>query len=220
MNSLPEARSYRWLFWLIAAIGLTADLVSKYEIFAHMYDTMATQGAELFPNATRDEIFEHLYGGEGASITIIPGAFRLHVSPFQPKPDDATGFLRQLRSYKGSNHWPHVNKGALFGFGQGRNILFGAVSVLAAAVIIGWSFQPAAGRDWFLCVALGLILAGTLGNLYDRIVFEGVRDFLHWYKWIDWPVFNIADVCLVCGAGMLLLEAFFRKPEPAAEPAS
>jgi signal peptidase II len=52
-----------------------------------------------------------------------------------------------------------------------------------------------------------LILAGTLGNLYDRLVFDGVRDFLHFYL-IDWPVFNIADCCLVCGAFLLLAQAF------------
>jgi lipoprotein signal peptidase len=72
-----------------------------------------------------------------------------------------------------------------------------------------------------LCAALGLILAGTLGNLYDRLVFNGVRDFLHWDYFYDWPVFNVADCCLVCGAGLLLLQAFGKQaprnsPEPAA----
>jgi lipoprotein signal peptidase len=57
-----------------------------------------------------------------------------------------------------------------------------------------------------------LILAGTLGNFYDRIVFNGVRDFLHWNYLFDWPVFNIADCCLVCGAGLLLLQAFAAQP--------
>jgi len=54
---------------------------------------------------------------------------------------------------------------------------------------------------------LGLILAGTLGNLYDRVVFNGVRDFLYFHL-IEWPVFNIADCCLVCGAFLLLAQAF------------
>ena len=62
-------------------------------------------------------------------------------------------------------------------------------------------------RDWALCAALGLILAGTVGNLYDRIVFNGVRDFLFFHL-IEWPVFNVADCCLVCGAFLLLGQAF------------
>src|SRR5436305_586252 len=71
-----------------------------------------------------------------------------------------------------------------------------------------------------LIASLGLILAGTLGNLYDRIVFSGVRDFLHWYRYFDWPVFNIADCCLVCGAGLLLAHAFFTVEREAQEPAA
>ena len=61
-----------------------------------------------------------------------------------------------------------------------------------------------------------LILGGTLGNLYDRVVFHGVRDFLHWSYAFDWPVFNIADCCLVSGAFLLLFQAFFAKHEQAA----
>jgi lipoprotein signal peptidase len=108
-----------------------------------------------------------------------------------------------------------VNQGALFGLGKDfaylANGVFAAVSVAAALAIVVWSRRPATGRDPCLCIALGLILAGTLGNLYDRIVFGGVRDFMHFY-WIDWPVFNFADCCLVCGAGLLLAQAFFSRP--------
>jgi lipoprotein signal peptidase len=78
--------------------------------------------------------------------------------------------------------------------------------------------------DGWLSAALGLILAGTVGNFYDRVVFGGVRDFLYFYK-INFPVFNGADCCLVCGAAMLLIHAFFLAPpetpkptEPAATP--
>ena len=66
--------------------------------------------------------------------------------------------------------------------------------------------------DLWVCIALGLILGGTLGNLYDRVVFNGVRDFLHWNYLFDWPVFNLADSCLVCGACLLLLQAFGKQP--------
>ena len=114
-----------------------------------------------------------------------------------------------------SNKIPKVNHGALWGIG-GRdetgydyNHIFAVVSVAAAILMMGWSFRAATATDRWLCIALGLILAGTLGNLYDRIIFDGVRDFLQWVYLYHWPRFNIADSCLVCGAGLLLVQAFF-----------
>src|SRR5438445_18032 len=99
----------------------------------------------------------------------------------------------------------------------GANAVFALVSVLAAGAIVYWSLRRSTVHDWSLCAALGLILAGTLGNLYDRLVFGGVRDFLHWYRWFEWPVFNVADCCLVCGAFLLLAQAFWNRPEPVGE---
>jgi lipoprotein signal peptidase len=111
---------------------------------------------------------------------------------------------------------PHVNQGALFGFLRDHKALanggFAFISLLAAAAIIVWSLHKNTARDRWLCSALGLILAGTLGNFYDRIVFNGVRDFLHWNYLFDWPVFNVADCCLVCGAFLLLVQAFASQP--------
>ena len=107
---------------------------------------------------------------------------------------------------------PHVNQGALFGFLNNHrgaaNLGFAVISLLAAVAIVYWSRQKGVARDPWLCAALGLILAGTLGNLYDRLVFNGVRDFLHWNYLVNWPVFNVADCCLVLGAFLLLFQAF------------
>lgn len=114
---------------------------------------------------------------------------------------------------------PRVNPGALFGSTFSlptgfSNQVFAAVSVLAALAIAYWSTLKSTAADRSLCASLGLILAGTLGNLYDRIVFDGVRDFIHWhyYAAFDWPVFNIADCCLVSGAFLLLVQAFWSRP--------
>lgn len=112
---------------------------------------------------------------------------------------------------------PHVNQGALFGLAQqfqgSANMVFAIISFLAAVLIIVWSIPKSTAKDGALCVALGLILGGTLGNLYDRLFFGGVRDFLDWRYLYDWPVFNIADCCLVIGAGMLLIQAFRAQPQ-------
>ncbi len=132
--------------------------------------------------------------------------------------DQGTGFqlVAQFESDAAGVRVPHVNQGALFGFLRDHKTLansgFAVISLLAAAAIVYWSTHKSTARDRWLCCALGLILAGTLGNFYDRIVFNGVRDFLHWNYLFDWPVFNIADCCLVCGAGLLLLQAFAMQP--------
>jgi signal peptidase II len=96
--------------------------------------------------------------------------------------------------------------------------------VIAALGISIWGMRKQTGRDKWLCISLGLILAGTVGNLFDRVVFGGVRDFLYFYL-IEWPVFNVADCCLVIGALMLLVQAVFAKkadpaPAVAANPAA
>jgi signal peptidase II len=189
----PVERSYRWLFWCLALVGLALDQGSKYGVFYALYND-----------------------GRGDSRELIPGAFHL-TTQFTTERDRGEGLLSPLRTW-GGDQLPYVNNGALFGLGKDANALFALVSVAAAAAILGWSTRPASTRDWFLSVALGLILAGTLGNLYDRVVFGGVRDFLHWDKWVDWPVFNLADCCLVCGAFLLLVQAFCTQPEAGAEP--
>jgi lipoprotein signal peptidase len=157
------------------------------------------------------------------------------MAQFTGKTDEG-GILSSLRTV-GGDVMPHVNHGALFGFHLSRlftnrveawvdNAAFAVISVAAALLIGYWATLQSTARDRFLCASLGLILAGTLGNLYDRIVFGGVRDFIHWHydRSFDWPVFNIADCCLVIGASLLLLQAFFVRPtdeteEPAAESA-
>src|SRR5205085_6137333 len=154
-------------------------------------------------------------------LKLVPGTFDIVASHTQQRFDE-TGFVAALQTVSGA-HQPYVNRGALFGWGNGRgdgddlNILFAAVSLLAAVGITYWSLRPATRRDRILSGALGLILAGTMGNFYDRVVFSGVRDFLHWYRFYDWPVFNIADCCLVCGAGLLLAHAFLTVEEAADE---
>jgi lipoprotein signal peptidase len=171
--------------------------------------TLALLGASL-DQASKYGVFHWLYnGGAGNRHQVVPGAFEL-----------TADFLHDPN---GVVLGPRVNQGALFGiFGDHKeraNAVFATVSVLAAAAIVWWSTRKATAGDGFLCAALGLILAGTLGNLYDRVVFGGVRDLLHFY-WFEWPVFNVADCCLVVGAFLLLAQAFWaRHDAPAPQPA-
>jgi lipoprotein signal peptidase len=187
-------RSYRWLFWSLVVLGLLLDQGSKYGVFRWLY-----------------------HEGTGGEWVIVPGAFRL-VAQYTHEEGAGGRALDSLRTWSGAR-LPEVNHGALFGMLREyvtlANVLFAVVSVIAAIAITYWSTRRTTARDRFLCAALGLILAGTLGNLYDRLVFNGVRDFLHFY-YINWPVFNVADCCLVVGAFMLLAQAFLN--QPATEP--
>jgi lipoprotein signal peptidase len=191
--SNPAERRYRWLFWTLALVGFAVDQTAKYGIFGWLYND-----------------------GRGGDYTVVPQTFDLiarYRGPLEVVPEDAS--FRFLRTISGE-HWPFVNHGALFGIGGQTglgNLIFTMVSVTAALAIILWTLKSATARDRYLCCALGLILAGTLGNLYDRLLFGGVRDFMHWYRFIDWPVFNVADICLVIGASLLVLEALVRSPE-------
>jgi signal peptidase II len=108
------------------------------------------------------------------------------------------------------------------------------LSMAAASSIVYWLFVRGHARSWWLTITLGLILAGALGNLYDRMNLHGwkdtngapvyaVRDFLNCTipgfefegikprlkREYHWPVFNFADMFLVTGAIMLTLYSFF-----------
>jgi signal peptidase II len=116
-----------------------------------------------------------------------------------------------------------LNEGALFGIGAGKVWLFAVLSVVAGAAILYWLFIAGAARDLLLTVALAAVMAGVLGNLYDRLGIwsEGipagypryaVRDWIllrydNDPKW-TWPNFNIADMLLVGGAGLLMFHAW------------
>jgi signal peptidase II len=129
--------------------------------------------------------------------------------------------------------WPGVfglqaslNEGALFGMGQGRVFIFALLSMAAAVGIVAWLFLGRAATDRLLTVALWMVTAGILGNLYDRLGLPGLK----WHftspthqigdpvyavrDWIlvmigqwPWPNFNIADSLLVSGAILLAWQA-------------
>jgi signal peptidase II len=188
-------RTYRWLLITFAAIGLTADQTSKYGVFRWLY---------------KDGQYAESYGN---SHEVVPGWFKL-IAQFDPdSPRCECGFA-DLQTWS-APVMPRVNHGALFGMGGSKkgtaNGFFAGVSVVAALAIVVWGLRRNTARDPWLMATLGLILAGTVGNLYDRLVFNGVRDFLYFYR-IDWPVFNVADCCLVVGAGLLLFQAVFITP--------
>jgi len=107
------------------------------------------------------------------------------------------------------------NTGAAFSFLAGaegwQTLLFSAIAVVAAVVIVVLISRNR-GKILF-CAGLALILGGALGNLYDRLVYGKVVDFLdfHVAGW-HWPAFNVADSAISVGAAMLIVESFLQRP--------
>jgi signal peptidase II len=148
-------------------------------------------GGAGFDLATKALVFSRIGPPPAPPVTLIPDVLELHTN---------------------------YNRGALWGFGGSlphSPLIFATLSVLAALAICYWLFVKGATRDGWLTAALGLIMAGALGNCYDRLVFGQVRDFVYFHVdpiRFDCAIFNFADNMLVAGAIGLMLLAL--RPEP------
>lgn len=121
-----------------------------------------------------------------------------------------------------------LNPGAVFGIGAGQRWFFVIFTLIACVVAVTLFVKWTHAKDWLAHGGFGLIIAGGLGNLYDRLVFACVRDFIHplpgvrlpfGLRWPGgnpeiWPyVSNVADAFLIVGIVMLMIHAW-RLPEP------
>jgi signal peptidase II len=99
------------------------------------------------------------------------------------------------------------NSGAAFGFApSGAMFFLVAEVVVSIGLIVYVARNP--GATWSEAV-LGLIVGGTLGNAYDRVVYGTVTDFVNFHFW---PVFNVADSAISIGVVALIAGQLLRKP--------
>ncbi len=105
------------------------------------------------------------------------------------------------------------NTGAAFSMAGGRGAIIGLAALVVVAVVV-WQGAGVSGR--LGAVAVGLVLGGALGNLIDRAFRGGggflggaVVDFID-FQW--WPIFNVADSCVVIGAILLVVVTVLRSP--------
>ncbi len=109
--------------------------------------------------------------------------------------------------------WTHTqNTGAAFSLLQNGGVFFIVVAVIVSTLIIYYAPRLPAD-DWLSRLALGLQLGGALGNLIDRLRQGYVTDFVHFQIpqiGFDWPVFNVADSCIVVGVICLIVASFVR----------
>ena len=98
------------------------------------------------------------------------------------------------------------NTGVSFGlFGQAPAWLLMAFTLAIVAGLLVWIHRS---DSRLTASALGLVVGGALGNLLDRLRQGAVTDFLDFYIGsYHWPAFNLADVAIVCGGGLLLVES-------------
>jgi signal peptidase II len=107
-----------------------------------------------------------------------------------------------------------TNPGIVFGIRAPWPLVMAATA--AAMIVVMYLFAGSSRKSWPLHVALGMVLAGAVGNAYDRLFSfvhipgraEGsvgqVRDFIDVYA-VNYPIFNVADILLVLGVGIILI---------------
>ncbi|MBZ9688031.1 signal peptidase II [Clostridium estertheticum] len=98
------------------------------------------------------------------------------------------------------------NRGAAFGIMQNKTILLAIVTLLVISGMIYYlvKYKP---KSKFLRISLALIIGGALGNLYDRLFYKYVVDFilLHYKDIYYFPTFNVADMLVVVGTLVLAI---------------
>jgi signal peptidase II len=121
-----------------------------------------------------------------------------------------------------------LNPGAVFGMGPGQRLFFITFTLVALGFGM-WMFATWTGpRDRAAHIGIGMIIGGGIGNLYDRLVYACVRDFIHplpGWRWPQgtpnigpigggeevWPyVSNLADLFLLIGIVLLLRHLWFK----------
>ena len=191
-SKVPRAwRNWRALAILIILTlgGLAADLVSKEAVFADLLD--------------QPDIPARVKAIEQSSLRELES-------------DEMLQALRLRRQVApGVRFTLSTNSGVVFGWPMPRPVVAGA-TVLTMVLVVGF-FATSPVRAYWLHAALALILAGALGNLYDRLlsvvqipgggtIRYQVRDFLDCsqigYRWI----FNVADAWLVLGVAILTVQ--------------
>lgn len=103
----------------------------------------------------------------------------------------------------------HRNSGAAFGILANQRTFLIIVTIVALIFIFFYYFQFS--HSGWMRISLGFLLGGAVGNFLDRIVSGEVVDFLQFgiaSKNLYWPTFNVADISVCIGAGMLIVYLF------------
>lgn len=198
-ESKPKTQTpVRWgLFIAVALAVIAADQVTKFLAVKHLTNAMSEFGAQSFGQELRAFIaVEH-----PNAVAYEPGSRCVPV----------------VKSF-----WSHCyaeNPGAAFSFARdwpdAIRVPFFHIVTLLAIVMISLYYRKLEPGQNILRAALCLVMGGAVGNLIDRLIRGYVIDFVDWhlndYWWAKptthWPTFNIADVAISVGVGLIVLDS-------------
>lgn len=190
-------RKYLFLVLIVVPLVLL-DQWTKFVVLKELtvaFDDAASTASQLkvfFGKAPEAPEFG-LHYQQKRFVTVSEEYFRIR---YAENPGAAWGLFRNLS--------PEV-----------RGPLFHVVS-LGALVLIAFFMRELTGKNrkeiWAL-MGLPLVLSGAIGNYIDRLARGFVIDFLefHWHDQVAWPSFNVADIAISVGVGMLLIDSFVRR---------
>jgi signal peptidase II len=166
------------VFLIVAALSLIADQATKIWARGSLPVVRLPPGtaACIVP----DDIVSHAC--QGHPVTVVDGFWDWRLS---------------------------MNPGSAFGLFSSQNGARIGLSVVGIVAVIGmlWMMRKSRPDQRILHWALALVAGGAVGNLIDRIYFGVVTDFILWrYERHEWPVFNVADVVLVVGVGLMFID--------------
>lgn len=102
------------------------------------------------------------------------------------------------------------NSGAAFSLFQNKTGFLIAMQLIVITIVFGYLVMRRKKEHWCMLLSLSLIIAGGLGNLIDRAMYGYVIDFLDMRFW---PIFNVADISVCVGCGLLVLYMFLFEPK-------
>lgn len=185
----PASDRAKWIvFVVVALLSLLAD-----------------QGTKIW---ARDALPVYGHGTGAAGACVVPADLIAHLS--DPEHGGCVG--RAVSVISGFWEWRlSMNPGSAFGLftSLGPAVARWLLTLVGIGATIGMVLMLRKSRrdQRILHWALALVAGGAIGNLVDRIVYGVVTDFVLWrYDTHEWPVFNVADVVLVVGVGLMFID--------------
>ena len=102
----------------------------------------------------------------------------------------------------------HRNFGAAWGILEGQLTFFILITILSLGIFVFLGKDIDFKNKFIYSSSVAMLFSGTIGNFIDRIGGKGVVDFIH-FKLIDFPIFNVADICLTVGCFLLAFHIIF-----------